>query len=126
MASMNTEQTLADLNRRFDEDEQAAEAAAGRVARNRVLQVRLSDAELAELERAAESRGLPSSTVAREAILRLLNPEAARSAEATRLIEHFTQFVSEFVPGSDEPKPEPRPTRITKANFTRTPRRKHC
>jgi hypothetical protein len=108
---MNTVQTLADLNRRFDEEGRDAAPAAVRVARNKVL---------------AESRGLPPSTVAREAILRLFDPGAARSAEATRLIEQFTQFVSEFVPSSGEPLPEPRPTRTTKANFTRTSRRKGC
>ena len=123
MASMNTQRTLADLNRRFDEEEQGAQAAAGRVPRTKVLQIRLSDGELAELERVAESRGFPPSTVAREAILRLINPDAARSAEVSRLIEHFTQFVSEFVRGSDESNPEPRPTRVTKANFTRMPRK---
>jgi hypothetical protein len=38
--------------------------------RSRTLQIRLNPEELEELERVAASRGLPTSTVAREAILR--------------------------------------------------------
>lgn len=64
--------------------------------RSKVLQIRLNDEELAELERLGETRGLPASTVAREAILRQLYPEVARETEATRLINQFTQFVLGF------------------------------
>lgn len=74
--------------------------------RSKVLQIRLNDEELAELERLAETRGLPASTVAREAILRQLYPEVARETEATRLIDQFTQFVLEFgcgTPAGDGP-----------------------
>ena len=49
-------------------------------ARSKVLQIRLNPEELNELERVAESRGLPTSTVGREAILRYLFPDTARSA----------------------------------------------
>jgi hypothetical protein len=63
----------------------------------------LNEEELAELERVAESRGLPPSTVAREAILRKLFPEFARGAEAARLIDQFAQFVLGFgAPSGDE------------------------
>jgi hypothetical protein len=41
-------------------------------ALSKVLQIRLNPEELNELERVAESRGLPTSTVGREAILRWL------------------------------------------------------
>ncbi|MEZ0338548.1 CopG family transcriptional regulator [Mycobacterium sp. pV006] len=75
--------------------------------RSKVLQIRLNDEELAELERLAETRGLPASTVAREAILRQLHPEVARETEATRLINQFAQFVLEF--GCDTPASDSRP-----------------
>src|SRR6202020_2792127 len=57
--------------------------------RSKVLQVRLNPEELAELERVAAQRGLPTSTVAREAITRLIRPEVARNAAANRLIADF-------------------------------------
>ncbi|ASR85875.1 antitoxin [Mycobacterium phage Paola] len=45
--------------------------------RTRVLQIRLNDDELAELERQADDRDLPASTVAREILLRALFPRPA-------------------------------------------------
>jgi hypothetical protein len=46
-------------------------------ARSKVLQVRLSPEEFDAVERAAERRGLPASTVARERLLKMLNEDAA-------------------------------------------------
>ena len=62
--------------------------------RSKVLQVRLNPEELAELERVAAQRGLPISTVAREAIIRLIRPEVARTAAGNRLIEDFARYVA--------------------------------
>jgi hypothetical protein len=62
--------------------------------RSKVLQVRLNPDELAELERIAAQRGLPISTVAREAITRLIRPEVARTAAANRLIDDFARYVA--------------------------------
>jgi hypothetical protein len=62
--------------------------------RSKVLQVRLNPDELAELERVAAQRGLPTSTVAREAIIRLIRPEVARTAAANRLIDNFARYVA--------------------------------
>lgn len=70
--------------------------------RTKVLQIRLNDTELAELERISATRGLPPSTVAREAILRLIDPEQTRQIEGKRLAEEIRRFVGEFM--SDEPK----------------------
>jgi len=61
--------------------------------RSKVLQVRLSDEEFAAVERAAERRQLPASTVARERLLKLLTEDAAptftsaQQAAALRAIE---------------------------------------
>lgn len=62
--------------------------------RSKVLQVRLNPDELGELERVAAQRGLPTSTVAREAIIRLIRPEVARTAAANRLIADFARYVA--------------------------------
>lgn len=62
--------------------------------RSKVLQVRLNPEELAELERVADQRGLPTSTVAREAIIRLIKPDIARTTAANRLIEDFARYVA--------------------------------
>ncbi|HJT91929.1 MAG TPA: CopG family transcriptional regulator [Mycobacterium sp.] len=84
--------------------------------RSKVLQIRLNDDELAELERVAETRGLPPSTVAREAILRMLDPNTTRSADAARLVEDFAKFVNEY--GSDDPAPaKHQPAAVRKAKF---------
>jgi uncharacterized protein YbaP (TraB family) len=64
--------------------------------RSKTLQIRLNPEELEELERVAAGRGLPTSTVAREAILRLIRPAAARSAAARRLIEDFARYLDSF------------------------------
>jgi predicted transcriptional regulator len=61
--------------------------------RSKTLQVRLNPEELEELERFAAARGLPTSTVAREAILRLINPEASRSAAASRVVDDFARYI---------------------------------
>jgi hypothetical protein len=56
----------------------------------KMLQVLLTPDEHEELERLAVSRGLSTSTVAREAILRLVRAEAAPgSAEDRRLIQDW-------------------------------------
>ena len=56
----------------------------------KTLQVLLTPDEHEELERLADSRGLSTSTVAREAILRLVRAEAApRSAEDRRLVQDW-------------------------------------
>lgn len=62
-------------------------------ARSKTLQVRLNPDELEELERVAASRGLPTSTVAREAILHLIRPALARSAAARRLVDNFARYL---------------------------------
>jgi hypothetical protein len=62
--------------------------------RSKVLQVRLNPEELAALERLAEERGLPTSMVAREAIIRLIRPEVARTEFEKRLIDTFAQYVT--------------------------------
>lgn len=72
-------------------------------SRTKVLQIRLNADELAELERVAATRGLPPSTVAREAINRHLFPEQARQIEGRRLAEELKRFVADFMP--DDPKP---------------------
>jgi len=63
--------------------------------RSKVLQIRLNPEELNELERVAESRGLPTSTVGREAILRYLFPDTARSADIDKVWEDFKGQVLE-------------------------------
>jgi uncharacterized protein YegP (UPF0339 family) len=68
-----------------------------RNARSKTLQVRLNPDEFADLERVAASRGLPTSTVAREAILGLIRPVKARSIAANRVIEEFTRFIDSFL-----------------------------
>jgi len=65
--------------------------------RSKVLQIRLNDEELIELERISSTRGLPTSTVAREAILRYLFPEQTRQIEGKRLADEVRRFVAEFV-----------------------------
>ena len=56
----------------------------------KALQVLLTPEEHEELERLAVNRGLSTSTVAREAILRLVRAEAApRSAEDRRLVQDW-------------------------------------
>ena len=53
----------------------------------------LTPEEHEELERLADSRGLSTSTVAREAILRLVRAEAApRSAEDRRLVQDWQVY----------------------------------
>lgn len=46
-------------------------------ARSKVLQVRLTPEEFDAVERAAEQRGLPASTVARERLVKMLQEDAA-------------------------------------------------
>lgn len=76
-------------------------------SRSKVLQIRLNADELAELERVASTRGLPPSTVAREAILRSLFPDDARQIEGKRLAEEVRRFVADFMV-NPEPKPKRR------------------
>ncbi|AXQ63260.1 DNA binding protein [Mycobacterium phage Collard] len=68
--------------------------------RTRVLQIRLNDDELAELERRAGDRDLPASTVAREILLRALFPRpAADTLTFARddAAEAFLQFIDSVV-----------------------------
>ncbi|UEM46479.1 DNA binding protein [Mycobacterium phage InvictusManeo] len=68
--------------------------------RTRVLQIRLNDDELAELERRAGDRDLPASTVAREILLRALFPRPAASPLAFArddAAEAFLQFIDSVV-----------------------------
>jgi hypothetical protein len=62
--------------------------------RSKTLQIRLNPEELEELERIAESRGLPVSTVAREALLNLVRPEEARDALSNRMKNDFSRYLS--------------------------------
>lgn len=61
--------------------------------RSKTLQIRLNPEELEELDRQAASRGLPTSTLAREAILQLIRPTEARSADVRRLAVDFARYV---------------------------------
>jgi hypothetical protein len=61
--------------------------------RSKTLQIRLNPEELEELEHVAASRGLPTSTVAREAIVHLIRPAAARSSAARRLVDDFARYL---------------------------------
>lgn len=61
--------------------------------RSKTLQIRLNPEELEELERVAATRGLPTSTVAREAVLRLIRPAEAPSAAKQRLIDEVVRYV---------------------------------
>jgi hypothetical protein len=59
-------------------------------ASSKTLQVHLTAEEHEDLERLAASRGLSTSTVAREAILRLIRAEASpRSAADIRLAQDW-------------------------------------
>jgi predicted transcriptional regulator len=71
--------------------------------RSKVLQIRLNPEELAELERLAAQRGLPTSTVAREAIIRLIRPEVARTESEKRLIDAFARYVATLGAGESSP-----------------------
>ena len=122
MASMNTEQTLAMLADESDAIEANPDAPITDDAtvtrghgRSKVLQIRLNDDELTELERVAATRGLPPSTLAREAILRLLYPDTARVADADRLVQDFARFITEY--GAPSPAPERKPAVVRKAKF---------
>ncbi|ASR85781.1 hypothetical protein SEA_EDUGATOR_84 [Mycobacterium phage Edugator] len=70
--------------------------------RSRVLQIRLNDDELAELERQAAARDLPASTVAREILLRTLFPRPAadvvffRGEDAAEALQRFVEAVVEL------------------------------
>ena len=70
--------------------------------RSKTLQIRLNPEELEELERIADDRGLPTSTVAREAILRLIRPRQARSVAARRLADDFHHYLVDYVVSTDE------------------------
>ena len=64
--------------------------------RSKTLQIRLNPQELEELERVAASRGLPTSTVAREAIMRLVRPAEARSADRRRIADQLVRYLDNF------------------------------
>ena len=61
--------------------------------RSKTLQIRLNPEEMEELERIAATRGLPTSTVAREAILRLIRPAKAQTAARQRLVDEIARYV---------------------------------
>ena len=61
--------------------------------RSKTLQVRLNPAELEELERLAATRGLPTSTVAREAILQLIKP-TTQSANTYAELSSYLQSMN--------------------------------
>lgn len=69
-------------------------------ARSKVLQVRLNPDEFEAIERIAEARELPVSTVAREQLLKLLEvDEATLRTNLTLLIDaagHMTMLAREF------------------------------
>ena len=70
--------------------EDVADAPTAGGARSTMLQVLLNVEELDELERVAAHRGLSTSAVAREAILRLVRADAApRSVEDRRLAQDW-------------------------------------
>jgi hypothetical protein len=54
--------------------------------RNKVLQVRLNPDEYAAIERIAERRGLPASTIAREVLLKLVDDEDAEDQPLVALV----------------------------------------
>jgi uncharacterized protein YbaP (TraB family) len=128
MASTNTEPNLAHLQNAMaeeadaiDQDRDAPITERSIVTRGhgrtKVLQIRLNDDELTELERLAATRGLPPSTVAREAILRLLNPEASRRIEGRRLAAELRRFVDDFM--TDDAPAESQHVVVGKATTTR-------
>ncbi|MGJ6126309.1 CopG family transcriptional regulator [Mycolicibacterium sp. Y3] len=125
MASMDSEQTLKHLRERFAEEEAAKQAEEedrqirGN-GRSKTLQIRLNPDELEELEQLAYARGLPVSTVAREAVLRYVRPELVHVADADRLVEDFKRFIAHAAKTpTEESKSEARPTRVTRARITR-------
>ncbi|WP_231987375.1 hypothetical protein [Mycobacterium sp. 852014-50255_SCH5639931] len=74
-------------------------------ARSKVLQVRLNPDEYAAIERIAEARGLPASTVAREALLKLVAEEDAEAqplATLVALADRIKTVAIGFVHGGDE------------------------
>ena len=64
--------------------------------RSKVLQVRLSPAEFEAIERIAQQRGLPSSTVAREQLLALFNRHESFNAHKSPVAPTLTEIVSQF------------------------------
>ena len=68
------------------------DAPTGGDARSKTVQVLLDVEELEELERVAAHRGLSTSAVAREAILRLVRAEAAPSSDEDRRLAQDWQI----------------------------------
>lgn len=70
--------------------------------RSKVLQVRLSPAEFEAIERIAQQRGLPSSTVAREQLLALFkahesfNADESFNAHESPVAPTLTEIVAQF------------------------------
>ncbi len=64
--------------------------------RSKVLQVRLSPAEFEAIERIAQQRGLPSSTVAREQLLALFNTHESFNAHESPVAPTLTEIVAQF------------------------------
>ena len=69
-----------------------AGAPTGGDAHSETVQVLLNVEELDELERVAAHRGLSTSAVAREAILRLIRAEAAPSSDEDRRLAQDWQI----------------------------------
>ncbi|EHB58718.1 hypothetical protein MycrhDRAFT_1154 [Mycolicibacterium rhodesiae JS60] len=73
-------------------------------ARSKVLQVRLSPEEFDAVERAAERRGLPASTVARERLLKMLSEDAAPAWTRTQQLNALNAVaIVRAVIGSGDP-----------------------
>ncbi|MGV0816012.1 hypothetical protein ABQF34_29015 [Mycolicibacterium boenickei] len=69
--------------------------------RSKTLQIRLNPEELEELERVAATRGLPTSTVAREAILRLIHPAEVEVAAREHLVDAISRYCDDVLIDSD-------------------------
>ncbi|WP_166849505.1 CopG family transcriptional regulator [Isoptericola sp. BMS4] len=57
-------------------------------SRARVLQIRLNDDELAQLEKVADERGLPTSTVARALLLQAMDEGPTVHSEVEAAVRH--------------------------------------
>ncbi|MEZ0342995.1 hypothetical protein ACAG25_23805 [Mycobacterium sp. pV006] len=72
--------------------------------RSKTLQIRLNPEELEDLERVAAGRGLPTSTLARDAILHVIRPGLARSQARQRLIDGFAEYLDHAEAGDNPPR----------------------
>jgi hypothetical protein len=70
--------------------------------RSKVLQVRLNTEEIEALERIADRRELPVSTVAREQLLKLIATESAAGADMKQMIMQLNVYATAIQTLSDE------------------------